>query len=111
MGDCPICLESLKDEDVYISKCNHVFHNKCIDQWFNKDNRCPICRTKLRLPIITVQFCDQHTLSNINLEILTSKLKKIENKNKLSEKKVFIEKKNNKFYIYNSKKLLGYFGN
>jgi hypothetical protein len=111
MEDCSICLESFRNKELYISTCKHKFHKTCINQWFETDNRCPLCRTKLRLPTVTVQFCDHHTLSIINWDILTSKLKKFENKNKLTEKKVFIENKNNKFYIYNSKKLLGYFNN
>ena len=111
MEDCSICLESFKNKELYSSTCKHTFHKSCIDKWLDKDNSCPLCRTKLRLPIITVQFCDQYTLSIINWDILTSRLKKFDKKDKLSSKKVFIENRNNRFYIYSSKKLLGYFSN
>ena len=111
MEECSICLESLVNTEIYESKCKHFFHRKCIDKWLDKDNRCPLCRTKIQFPVITVKFCDQHTLSIINWETLISRLKRFDSKNKLSEKQVYIENKNNKFYIYNSKKLLGYFNN
>lgn len=44
--DCPICLESFKLNQFYRKlECNHVFHKKCIDRWFKKDNlNCPMCR-------------------------------------------------------------------
>ena len=42
---CPICLEGLSDT---ITKCNHSFHTKCIDEWIENDkDTCPICRSKL----------------------------------------------------------------
>ena len=46
-NDCPICLQSLccKKNKTKLS-CNHTFHSKCIDKWFEKDNRCPLCRNK-----------------------------------------------------------------
>ena len=53
MGDCPICLESLKDEDNYVSKCKHVFHNKCIDAWLDGNVSCPKCRRHV-IPASTI---------------------------------------------------------
>ena len=42
---CPICLESLSN---VITNCNHLFHNKCIDEWIENDrDTCPLCRSKL----------------------------------------------------------------
>ncbi|KAL9672556.1 hypothetical protein QQ045_028807 [Rhodiola kirilowii] len=48
---CSICYEDLKPavEDLQaISVCGHVFHELCLQQWFeycsNKKNSCPVCK-------------------------------------------------------------------
>lgn len=59
--DCLICLEEFKKEDdINLLKCQHYFHQKCIQRWINtyssieelKEKNCPICREKLKLKII-----------------------------------------------------------
>ena len=45
--ECPICLESLKQKNIHITKCKHVFHRKCINEWTSKRPYCPLCRKKL----------------------------------------------------------------
>jgi hypothetical protein len=43
--ECVICLEPfIIDEEVKTLKCEHTFHIECIDDWFEKDKTCPICR-------------------------------------------------------------------
>lgn len=48
-SDCAICLEDFKDGDLcrVLSKCNHMYHKGCIDQWLIKDNHCPFCRSSI----------------------------------------------------------------
>ncbi|KAJ4829380.1 hypothetical protein Tsubulata_014523 [Turnera subulata] len=48
--ECAICLEDFKDEDSYkiLSRCNHVYHQTCIDLWLVKDRHCPLCRGSVR---------------------------------------------------------------
>jgi hypothetical protein len=43
---CIICQSDFnKLNKVRILKCNHVYHNKCIDKWLTKISyKCPICR-------------------------------------------------------------------
>ena len=43
---CPICLESLRDEDcVREIPCLHCFHHKCIEMWLTtRRGQCPICK-------------------------------------------------------------------
>lgn len=49
-GDCSIC------QDAYevgasirkIVHCQHAFHASCIDTWFTRDVRCPMCRHDIR---------------------------------------------------------------
>jgi len=42
--DCPICLDEIKEEDKKIIKCSHVYHEKCIEKWFKRSHKCPLCR-------------------------------------------------------------------
>lgn len=41
--NCSICLNMISDNKKRLH-CNHSFHSNCILQWFQQDNRCPICR-------------------------------------------------------------------
>ena len=44
---CSICLEyvnNTNDDNWFISKCDHLFHKKCISKW--NRNSCPLCRKR-----------------------------------------------------------------
>ncbi len=41
---CSICLEECNKP--FMTSCNHTFHVECIEEWYKKDNTCPICRKK-----------------------------------------------------------------
>lgn len=43
---CVICHEMIYDhiKDFEILRCNHVFHNCCIEQWRKRSENCPCCR-------------------------------------------------------------------
>lgn len=45
-GDSAICLEVIVDlDDVPRLKCKHVFHESCLDNWFQRHhNNCPLCK-------------------------------------------------------------------
>jgi ElaB/YqjD/DUF883 family membrane-anchored ribosome-binding protein len=45
--DCSICLEKISDS-IVITKCEHVFHEKCLTTWLDKYLTCPLCRTVCR---------------------------------------------------------------
>ena len=40
---CTICFEETKSSDKRL-KCKHVFHPKCIMNWFVESMECPVCR-------------------------------------------------------------------
>lgn len=44
--ECSICLEPCK-KGRYRLRCKHVFHKKCIKEWFKTNKSCPNCRIKL----------------------------------------------------------------
>lgn len=81
MSECPICMESIKeDEDVLITKCKHKFHATCAFQNTKTNGyKCPNCRGSL-LPtqtnVITIQETQVDVSgNNINtiIEIINSR--------------------------------------
>ena len=43
-NECIICLEKMVINDhIKILKCGHIYHEKCINEWFKKVKECPIC--------------------------------------------------------------------
>ena len=42
---CSICNLSFVDDDIcrINLKCNHIFHQECIDVWYCNNYNCPIC--------------------------------------------------------------------
>lgn len=50
-GDnCTICQDELctGNQVRKINSCGHQFHKNCIDQWFERNVRCPVCRYDIR---------------------------------------------------------------
>ena len=47
MNSCTICMkEEIKNEDIYITDCDHSFCKDCLDDWFQRGNQtCPLCRS------------------------------------------------------------------
>jgi len=47
---CPICYDKINiNEFIHITKCNHIFHYKCIERAIDKKlYDCPMCRSNLR---------------------------------------------------------------
>ena len=43
--ECSICLDDMyNNTDVITLECNHMFHKKCINDWFREKHDCPQCR-------------------------------------------------------------------
>ena len=43
-NECIICLDDMKISDhIKILKCGHIYHYKCINDWFEVKKECPIC--------------------------------------------------------------------
>jgi len=42
--ECPICYDVISEENKYITSCKHIFHEKCIERWFQHSYKCPMCR-------------------------------------------------------------------
>ncbi|XP_048133456.1 uncharacterized protein LOC125314649 [Rhodamnia argentea] len=49
-GCCCICLEELNGADKVMEiPCSHLFHSRCIIKWLERNNSCPLCRTKVEV--------------------------------------------------------------
>jgi hypothetical protein len=47
-NECSICLNNYEIGDVFIhTKCKHMFHYKCLEQWVSDHSECPNCRSDL----------------------------------------------------------------
>ena len=47
-SECPICLEPMRNDNIYQLNCLHKYHKKCINNWWSSKigtNKkwCPIC--------------------------------------------------------------------
>jgi hypothetical protein len=41
-----ICMMEYKDGEVIVATpCEHVFHKRCLREWFQLSRTCPVCRT------------------------------------------------------------------
>jgi len=48
MTTCAICLDNFEDNHtVRMLLCKHVFHDKCIQEWFKKSSNCCLCKQDL----------------------------------------------------------------
>jgi len=55
--ECPICFDKTSSgEEVCTLICGHAYHTCCIYPWFQHDHRCPVCRTSVRRPKITIDI-------------------------------------------------------
>lgn len=43
---CTICSEGLEKEEVVGTQCGHLYHQRCLQQWIERDATCPQCRQK-----------------------------------------------------------------
>ena len=53
--NCTICREDINRENGIMRKithCGHVFHQKCLDKWFETHKTCPICRHVLTPSVV-----------------------------------------------------------
>lgn len=70
-NECSICLKNIINDNKFKLKCNHEYHYDCIQQWLNKHDTCPICRTADTYFKMQKTFINQmQTLNFINEETI-----------------------------------------
>ena len=50
VSKCPICLTQYRanERGVLLPECGHAAHERCAERWFKEDDRCFVCREKLK---------------------------------------------------------------
>ncbi|CAD8093185.1 unnamed protein product [Paramecium sonneborni] len=60
--ECVICLESIKNgqkkqqRSCSVTPCFHIFHQKCLSSWLEKQKNCPFCRAEFSTAIIQKKY-------------------------------------------------------
>ncbi|KAI3512163.1 hypothetical protein L1887_19393 [Cichorium endivia] len=57
--ECAVCLGDVENGDMVrcLPNCKHMFHVKCIDEWFVGHTSCPVCRVPVVAPDDEVRSC------------------------------------------------------
>jgi hypothetical protein len=47
---CAICQDSIVQDEVVrkLNVCQHIFHDRCLITWFERNSTCPMCRNDIR---------------------------------------------------------------
>ncbi|CAB4038556.1 E3 ubiquitin- ligase TRAIP, partial [Paramuricea clavata] len=69
---CTICTDLLTCDNLAACPCGHVYHNNCLETWYQRSRTCPTCRkscpTSIKLYFSDVQESasqeDVHTVKN-----------------------------------------------
>ncbi len=72
-NDCCICLESITNNNIAITDCNHMFCKSCIVKNLKTSNKCPLCREKIKKNSLT--FVSKFQYKNNKIEFIKNKLK------------------------------------
>lgn len=61
-SECAICLGEYEDDEWVktIPNCFHVFHESCIDTWFQTHSSCPLCRLDVLDLDVSFSTCESH---------------------------------------------------
>lgn len=70
---CSICLEQLKELDMVLLNCNHIFHEICCKNWLvYKHNTCPMCREIVKIEKTNIEKCIENNTENNTENIITN---------------------------------------
>ena len=100
--NCMICLFNFNPgEDIIILLCNHIFHKKCLEKWFddsNKEKKCPNCNLKMEEILVLKKKSEPKKI------IISNQNKKISNISQSNEQLNPIDR--NIIYLNHKKKNL-----
>lgn len=68
-GSCPICKDSIDNEQIQEIPCSHRFHSECLQVWQETSLACPLC-SKLT---VNINFQKRKTRMNRLLEFLNKR--------------------------------------
>ncbi|CAB3233839.1 unnamed protein product [Arctia plantaginis] len=72
---CTICSDHVnKNENIFVTKCGHLFHDHCLVQWLERSKTCPQCRNKVTDKCMFRIYPTIYDLSAVNAGYLQSRL-------------------------------------
>ena len=110
--DCSVCYSKINPKQSLTTDCGHTFHKNCIEEWYERDNKCPMCRTNTQHHAFRVAISGNPLLVKMNVKFFMEKLQHLEHLGKFKGSKLAIDVINrNKAGVYNfhTKELLGTF--
>jgi hypothetical protein len=114
---CSICLDDMREDVIVLPECKHRFHGGCALKYFRCEGsfgRCPLCQqqpkynlvpTNVEERVILLKRAARKKNAPDILKRYVSKLKQLENKQKLVKKELREFNKANK-HVYHQKKKL-----
>lgn len=78
LNDCSICYNKINNKQLNVLSCGHKFHVSCINDWFERDNKCPMCRTETQHSSFKVAISNNPLLIKINSMTMLEKLQELE---------------------------------
>ena len=92
---CVICLSNFEiGEKVSALPCCHTFHTKCLDEWINRKQRCPVCKFEITLKsILGEDIVREHLKRKKEEKELKRKKEKEEELKRKKEKKEELKRK------------------
>ena len=87
---CVICLSDFEiGQKVSALPCCHTFHTKCLDEWINRKQKCPVCKFEITLKsILGEDFIREHLKIIKEKEELKRKKEEEELKRKKEEEEL-----------------------
>ena len=69
---CAICLDDLSNKRQLTKlDCGHDFHSKCILKWLQRSDRCPLCKTSVKIDVVSdplsMDICQTFVLHDLAL--------------------------------------------
>ncbi len=64
--ECVICLDILSSSKlIYLRCCNNLIHDECLQNWLNKDNRCPLCNHNIHIKYSCLEYFLYYICKNL----------------------------------------------
>lgn len=75
--ECSLCNELINIDNIFLTKCNHIFHQHCFIEYQFHFQKCAICQKDISEEIYDIKFLSPLAISLINSDNLISLKKQI----------------------------------
>ena len=75
-SSCTICTDLLTCDNLAACPCGHVYHNNCLETWYQRSRTCPTCRKTCPTSIKLFFNDSQETASQEDIHAIKNELRK-----------------------------------